>query len=233
MVEYFRVGRSARTPRGPSTSSAAVARSGSFPFAGSRQWAMEEAGIPDWLFEECYDAVGDLAETMSLLLPDSASDDRPAAAPMDRGAPAAAREQSEEAQRAIDRASVARAGRRRALRLEQADHRRLSRRRVAAARRARAVASERRRRRRHRASAERTLGAARASRSARCSPPRRPTPTSSKPYPFYLAYALERRARGARRRRRVAGRVEVGRHSRAGDSARTARRSSGRAAKSS
>jgi DNA ligase-1 len=35
------------------------------------QWSMEEAGIPDWLFEECYDAVGDLAETMSLLLPDN------------------------------------------------------------------------------------------------------------------------------------------------------------------
>ena len=35
------------------------------------QWSMDEAGIPQWLFEECYDAVGDLAETMSLLLPDS------------------------------------------------------------------------------------------------------------------------------------------------------------------
>jgi DNA ligase-1 len=35
------------------------------------QWSMEEAGIPDWLFEECYDAVGDLAESMSLLLPDA------------------------------------------------------------------------------------------------------------------------------------------------------------------
>src|SRR3954466_161854 len=35
------------------------------------QWSMEEAGVPDWLFEECYDAVGDLAETMSLLLPDN------------------------------------------------------------------------------------------------------------------------------------------------------------------
>ena len=34
-------------------------------------WAIEEAGIPDWLFEESYDAVGDLAETMSLLLPDA------------------------------------------------------------------------------------------------------------------------------------------------------------------
>jgi DNA ligase-1 len=34
-------------------------------------WAMEEARIPDWLFEESYEAVGDLAETMSLLLPDA------------------------------------------------------------------------------------------------------------------------------------------------------------------
>lgn len=33
-------------------------------------WAMEEASVPDWLFDECYDAVGDLAETVSLLLPD-------------------------------------------------------------------------------------------------------------------------------------------------------------------
>ena len=34
-------------------------------------WAMAEAGVPEWLFAECYDAVGDLAETMSLLLPDA------------------------------------------------------------------------------------------------------------------------------------------------------------------
>jgi DNA ligase-1 len=33
-------------------------------------WAMEEAGISDWLFEESYHAVGDLAETIALLLPD-------------------------------------------------------------------------------------------------------------------------------------------------------------------
>jgi DNA ligase-1 len=32
-------------------------------------WAMEIAAIPEWLFDECYDAVGDLAETISLLLP--------------------------------------------------------------------------------------------------------------------------------------------------------------------
>jgi DNA ligase-1 len=32
-------------------------------------WAMEIADVPDWLFAECYDAVGDLAETIALLLP--------------------------------------------------------------------------------------------------------------------------------------------------------------------
>ncbi|MFA0964634.1 ATP-dependent DNA ligase [Roseivirga sp. BDSF3-8] len=34
-----------------------------------RQWAREQAGIPEWLFDESYHVVGDLAETMSLLLP--------------------------------------------------------------------------------------------------------------------------------------------------------------------
>lgn len=35
-----------------------------------RRWAAEAAGTPDWLFEECYHAVGDLAETVALLLPE-------------------------------------------------------------------------------------------------------------------------------------------------------------------
>ena len=34
-----------------------------------RTWCQEKAGIPDWLFEESYQAVGDLAETIALLLP--------------------------------------------------------------------------------------------------------------------------------------------------------------------
>jgi DNA ligase-1 len=34
-----------------------------------RQWALEVTGIPSWLFEECYETVGDLAETVALLLP--------------------------------------------------------------------------------------------------------------------------------------------------------------------
>ncbi|MEJ7759282.1 MAG: ATP-dependent DNA ligase [Gemmatimonadaceae bacterium] len=35
-------------------------------------WAMEVSGIAEWLFEESYHAVGDLAETIALLLPESA-----------------------------------------------------------------------------------------------------------------------------------------------------------------
>lgn len=43
-----------------------------------RAWAVQQAGIPDWLFDESYDAVGDGAETMALLLPaNNAGDDRP------------------------------------------------------------------------------------------------------------------------------------------------------------
>ena len=34
-----------------------------------REWAAERAGIPLWLFEESYPIVGDLAETISLVLP--------------------------------------------------------------------------------------------------------------------------------------------------------------------
>ncbi|MEM9756192.1 MAG: ATP-dependent DNA ligase [Pseudomonadota bacterium] len=34
-----------------------------------REWAAERAGIPLWLFEECYPVVGDLSETIALVLP--------------------------------------------------------------------------------------------------------------------------------------------------------------------
>lgn len=33
-----------------------------------RFWATELAGIPDWMFEECYGVVGDLSETISLIV---------------------------------------------------------------------------------------------------------------------------------------------------------------------
>lgn len=39
-----------------------------------RTWACEEAGIPPWLFNESYNSVGDLGETISLLLPDKQED---------------------------------------------------------------------------------------------------------------------------------------------------------------
>ena len=34
-----------------------------------RVWAAEAAGLPLWMVEECYETVGDLAETLALLLP--------------------------------------------------------------------------------------------------------------------------------------------------------------------
>ncbi len=38
-----------------------------------REWAAEVAGLPDWLFEDSYSIVGDLAETISLVLPPAES----------------------------------------------------------------------------------------------------------------------------------------------------------------
>ena len=35
-----------------------------------RQYATEYAGLDEWLFDECYDAVGDLAETIAHILPE-------------------------------------------------------------------------------------------------------------------------------------------------------------------
>jgi DNA ligase-1 len=46
------------------------------PSRSLREWAAEVAGIPLWLFEESYHAVGDLAETIALLLPYGESTDR-------------------------------------------------------------------------------------------------------------------------------------------------------------
>jgi DNA ligase 1 len=44
--------------------------------ADLRQWCAEEASIAPWLFDECYEVVGDLAETIALLLtePEETSD---------------------------------------------------------------------------------------------------------------------------------------------------------------
>ena len=64
-------------------------------------WAMEEAAIPEWLFEESYSSVGDLAETMSLLLPEAESSvDEPLHALIEQRLLPLAK-QSEEDQRAV------------------------------------------------------------------------------------------------------------------------------------
>jgi DNA ligase 1 len=42
-----------------------------------RQWAAQAAGIPLWLFEEAYPIVGDLAETIALVLPPPGTDSAP------------------------------------------------------------------------------------------------------------------------------------------------------------
>lgn len=34
-----------------------------------REWALDVSGLPEWLFHECYSNVGDLGETISLVLP--------------------------------------------------------------------------------------------------------------------------------------------------------------------
>ena len=41
-----------------------------------RAWGAEAAAIPLWLFEECYENVGDLAETISLLVKGSGTGSR-------------------------------------------------------------------------------------------------------------------------------------------------------------
>lgn len=46
-------------------------------FVGPRrlaEWAAEMSGVPSWLMEDCYIAVGDLAETIALLMPAATSD---------------------------------------------------------------------------------------------------------------------------------------------------------------
>jgi DNA ligase-1 len=45
----------------------------SFKSRQVQEWAMQQAGIPEWLFYECYGSVGDQAETISLILPPSSS----------------------------------------------------------------------------------------------------------------------------------------------------------------
>ena len=49
-----------------------------------RAWAIAAAQIPEWLFEQCYEAVGDLAEAVALLLPDRRADAAEGSLPLHR-----------------------------------------------------------------------------------------------------------------------------------------------------
>src|SRR5665213_1816196 len=41
-----------------------------------REWCAEITNYPSWLFDECYHSVGDLAETLALLLPETKEQDQ-------------------------------------------------------------------------------------------------------------------------------------------------------------
>ena len=114
----------------------------------------EAAGLPEWLFEESYQAVGDLAETIALLLPPPTdAHDLGLAAWIEQHLLPLRGRRPDELASACAR-SGAQLARRRAARLHQADHRQLPRRRVAAAGHAGAGGRRRRRRQARRAAAD-------------------------------------------------------------------------------
>src|ERR1700746_3126727 len=46
-------------------------------------WCAELIGLPDWLFAECYHTVGDLSETIALMVPElNAAPDQPPVKPL-------------------------------------------------------------------------------------------------------------------------------------------------------
>ncbi len=177
-----------------------------------RAWAAEAAGVSEWLFQESYDAVGDIAETIALLLPTpERSSDSPLSYWIEQTAAPLARPERGKAAAGHAR-SLARARPATAVRLEQADQWRISRRRVAAACHPGARRSRRHRSGRRGPSLDGRLGAVPClfhaiarSRSGR----RRPEPPLS-----VLSGVRTRPAdRVTGRSIAVAGRMEMGRHS--------------------
>ena len=96
-----------------------------------REAAIDAAGVPPWLFESCYEAVGDLAETIALLLPPPiAVDAADLATWVERDLAALAGLPSDEVKARLA-AAWQRLDRDERFVLEQAHHRRVSRRRGA------------------------------------------------------------------------------------------------------
>ena len=212
------------------------------PTAVLRALACERAGIADWLFEECYQAVGDLAETIAHVLPPPARAQRRRPGRLGRAAPAAAaRRRRRRAGASASRAwwdELDAAGRFLLVKLIGGGFRvGVSKLLVQRALAAHAGLDAK-------LVAQRMMGYTDATRAARCGGAsrgwsRRPTAGRSEagqPYPFFLAHALDVRAgrvrRPARPAGRLAGRVEVRRHPRAGRARAPARSGSGRAARS-
>ena len=59
-------------PSGPCACSPARKLGRAVPYPRLKRWAAEAANLDPWLFTTCYDAVGDLSETLALVLPDPA-----------------------------------------------------------------------------------------------------------------------------------------------------------------
>ena len=196
---------------------------------------MDEADVPAWLFDECYEAVGDLAETIACCCRDAESDER--SLPLHRWVgerllPLASQREDEQ------RASVVLASWRELDGTARFVWNKL----ITGGFR---VGVSQQLVVRALAQCERAW--TKASIAHRLSGTWLPTAewftalvaaeTSdadvSRPYPFFLAYPLEGELDALGDAVRVAGRVEVGRHPRPGDPPRAGRRSSGRAARSS
>ena len=69
------------TPPGRSTSSPAASRARSCRAACCARSPAQRAGIDDWLFDACYQAVGDFAETVAHVLPPPRARERRSASP--------------------------------------------------------------------------------------------------------------------------------------------------------
>ncbi len=203
------------------------------PSAAIRDWTLAATGLADWMLGECYrsSATAPRRRRSSSISCPSDACGRPVTEPVARRAhPASSSSRSGSAAGACDDL-VAGAGSAAALHPAQAADRRAARRRLADAGRARACRSRGARDDGHRRAADGRVDADR--RVVRIRPVagadgRRPVaPVSVLP-----RRAARRRTRAARRPRRLAGRVEVGRHPRAAGPARPARSTSGRAARS-
>ena len=122
--------------------------------------AVEGSGYPEWLCAECYSAVGDLAEMLSLLLPEGAGGEEVSLDVWMRERLLPLPSLAEEERYARLKHWVGELADRRASRLLQAHHRRIARRRVAAAGREGAGRSRGRRREPHGAADDRLCASA-------------------------------------------------------------------------